>query len=92
MFCRQFNQSLKESKLPIVYQISSMEFIKNLILIPFIFILELFYVIGYVFVLIGTLLRDNKRRISRQLKSQYGDRFKVESTKKRFGGVFVQNY
>lgn len=69
-----------------------MEFIKNLILTPFIFIFELLYVIGYIFVLIGTVLRDNKRRISRQLKSQYGDRFKVESTKKRFGGVFVPIY
>ena len=42
--------------------------------------------------LTATLLRDNKRKISKQLKSQYGDRFKVESTKKRFGGVFVPIY
>jgi hypothetical protein len=65
---------------------------KNLILTPFIFLFELFYVIGYVIVLVGTLLRDNRRRISKQLKSQYGDRFKVESTKKTFGGVFVPIY
>jgi hypothetical protein len=68
---------------------------KNLIialLTPFIFVFELFYVIGYIIVLIGTLLRNNKRKISKQLKSQYGDRFKVESTKKRFGGVFVPIY
>jgi hypothetical protein len=65
---------------------------KNLILTPFVFILELLYVIGYIILLIGTLLRDNRRRISKQLKSQYGDRFKVESTKKTFGGVFVPIY
>jgi hypothetical protein len=68
---------------------------KNLIiaiLTPFTFIFELFYVIGYIIVLIGTLLRNNKRKISKQLKSQYGDRFKVESTKKNFGGVFVPIY
>jgi hypothetical protein len=65
---------------------------KKLIIAPFVFIFELFYVIGYVFILIGTLLRDNKGRISRQLKSQYGDRFKLESTKKTFGGVFVPIY
>jgi hypothetical protein len=69
-----------------------MEFIMKLILAPFVFIFELFYVIGYVLLLIGTLLRDNKGKISRQLKSKYGDRFKVESTKKRFGGVFVPIY
>jgi hypothetical protein len=69
-----------------------MKFIKNLILTPFVFIFELFYVIGYLVILIGTLLRDRKGKISRQLKSQYGDRFKVESTKKRFGGVFVPIY
>jgi hypothetical protein len=69
-----------------------LDFIKNLILTPFVFVFELLYVIGYVILLIGTLLRDNKRRISKQLKSQYGDRFKVESTKKIFGGVFVPIY
>jgi hypothetical protein len=69
-----------------------MKIMKNSILTPFIFIFELFYVMGYIILLIGTLLRNNKRRISKQLKSQYGDRFKVESTKKRFGGVFVPIY
>ncbi len=65
---------------------------KKLIFKPFIFIFELLYIAGYLVILIGTIFHDNKGRISRQLKSQYGDRFKVESTKKRFGGVFVPIY
>jgi hypothetical protein len=56
------------------------------------FAIQLLWLIWIIIDLTVTVLRNNQSKIKKQLKVQYADKFKVESTKKQFGGVFIPVY